>query len=60
MPTAIETLLTSAGSVVTAAVGWMGTFLSQITKSGNELFLVFVLVPLVGLGVGLARRMLHV
>lgn len=53
-------ILTSATSVVTAAVGWMGTFISQITATGNELLLVFVLVPLVGLGVGLARRMLHV
>ena len=53
-------ILTSATSVITAAVGWMGTFISQITAAGNELLLVFVLVPLVGLGVGLARRMLHV
>lgn len=59
-PTAIEVLLTSVGSVVTAAVSWMGSFLATITHSGNELLLLFVLLPIVGLGIGLVRRMIHV
>ena len=59
-PTPIQVLLTGAGSIVTGAISWMGTFLGTITKAGNELLLLFVLVPLVGLGVGLVRRMLHV
>lgn len=59
-PTPIQVLLTSAGSIVTGAVRWMGSFLSEITKTGNEVLLLFVLVPLVGLGAGLLKRMLRV
>ena len=53
-------LLTAAGSIVTSAVGWMGTFLGTITAAGNEVLLLFVLLPLVGLGVGLVKRMIRV
>lgn len=53
-------ILTSVGSIVTAAVGWMGNFLGTITTAGNEILLLFVLLPLVGLGIGLVKRMLRV
>lgn len=53
-------ILTAVGSIVTSAVSWMGSFLSTITTAGNEILLLFVLLPLVGLGVGLVKRMLHV
>lgn len=59
-PTPIEKLLTSAGSIVSSGVTWMGSFLSEITKTGNEVLLLFVLVPLVGLGAGLLKRMMRV
>ena len=59
-PTAMETLLTNAGLLVTNAVSWMGTFLHTITASGNEIMLLFVLLPIVGLGVGLVKRMIRV
>lgn len=58
--TGLPLLLSNAGSVVTAAVGWMGSYLHTITATGNEVLLLFAVIPLVGIGVGLVRRMLHV
>ena len=56
----LSTILTNVGSIVTAAISWMGDFVSSITATGNEILLLFVLVPLVGLGVGLLKRMISV
>lgn len=53
-------LITSATSIVTAAIGWMSSFVTEITKSGNELLLLFILVSLVGLGIGLVKRVISV
>ena len=55
---ALSTILTNIGSFVTAAFGWVGTAVSTITTSGNELILISALVGMVGLGIGLARRLL--
>lgn len=56
----MSAILTNVSSVVTAAIGWMGDFVTAITASGNEVLLLFVIVPLVGLGVGLLRRLINV
>lgn len=53
-------IISNVGSIVSGAVTWMGSFLGSITQEGNEILLLFCLVPIVGLGVGLVRRMLHV
>ena len=53
-------ILSSVGTVVSSAISWAGQFLSMITAEGNEILLLFVLLPLVGLGIGLTKRMLHV
>ena len=58
--TGLPLIISYAGSIVTGAVTWMGKFLATITADGNEILLLFVLLPLVGLGIGLCRRMLHV
>ncbi len=58
--TALSTILTNIGSVITSAITWMGDFLSLITKSGNEILFIFCVIPLVGLGVGLVRRMMNI
>lgn len=58
--TGIALILKNVGDVITSAVTWMGSFLSEITAEGNEILLLFVLVPVVGLGIGLCRRMLRV
>lgn len=48
---------TNITPVVTAAFGWVSTAVSTITTSGNELLLMAVVLPFVGLGVGLLRRL---
>lgn len=58
--TGLPLIISNVGSVVTGAVSWMGSFLGTITASGNEVLLLFCLLPIVGLGIGLVKRMLHV
>lgn len=53
----IATLLTSIGSIVTAAVSWMQSAATAI--AGNPLALMFILLPLMGVGIGLFRRILN-
>lgn len=56
---ALSTILTNIGSVITSAISWMGDYLSLITTSGNEILFVFTVIPLVGLGIGLVQRMIN-
>lgn len=51
-------VLSNVSLIVTEAISWLGDYITVITASGNELLLLFVCVPLVGLGVGLLRRMI--
>lgn len=53
---AMSTILTDIGSVVTAAITWMGSFVTFITS--NPLILLFVVVAFVGLAIGLIRRLI--
>lgn len=50
-------IITAVTSIVNAAFGWVGTAVSTITAPGNELLLMAVVLPFVGLGVGLLRRL---
>lgn len=54
----ISSLITDVGSLFTAAVGWVGKVGETVT--GNPILLIFCLIPLVGLGIGLFKRMLSV
>ena len=54
----IATMLTDIGSMVTSAVQWIGSFVGAITD--NKLLLGFVLVALIGTGVGLINRLIRV
>lgn len=57
----MASLISSVTSLVTAAVGWMGDYVQAITAEGNEILLLCcVAVPLVGLGVGLVKRLVSV
>lgn len=58
--TGMAAILSGVTSIVTSAVGWMGSFLGTITASGNEILLLFVLIPIVGLGIGLLRRLMNI
>lgn len=55
----MATILTAVGSVVAAAISWMGSFLSVITAEGNEILLLFIIIPVVGLGIGLLQRLIN-
>lgn len=53
----VASLLTSIGSVFTAAIGWVGTVASTI--AGQPILLIAcVAIPLCGLGVGMFKRLL--
>ena len=54
----MEAILTSVTTIFTSAIGWVGTVATTITST--PLLLVFCVIPLVGLGVGLFRRLLNV
>lgn len=53
----MTSILGDITSVVTAAIGWINSFVGAIT--GQPLLLLFVVVAFVGLGVGLIRRIIH-
>lgn len=55
---AMEALLENVGSLVTGAISWLTAVVAAIVA--NPLLLLFVLIPLVGLGVGLLRRVISV
>lgn len=53
----MASIISSVTSLVTAAFGWVTTAVSTITATGNELLLMAVILPFVGLGIGLLRRL---
>lgn len=56
-----EGILDTAGQLVTKGISWMGDFLTEITSDTSGILVTFVVaVPLVGLGVGLLKRLIHV
>ena len=59
MPVSVLTnVIDGAGLLVAGAASWAGSFVGMVTETGNELLLVFVLVPLIGVGVGLVKKMI--
>ena len=55
--TAMEGLISNITSLVTAAIGWISSYVTSI--AGSPLLLIFVITPFVGLGIGLIRRIIH-
>ena len=51
-------ILTTVTSIFTAAIGWVGTVAETI--AGEPILLLFCVIPLIGLGVGLFKRLLSV
>lgn len=54
----MEAILTSVGQVFTSAIGWVGNVATTITET--PILLLFCVIPVVGLGVGLFRRLINV
>lgn len=55
---AMQALLDNAGEIFTAAIGWVGTVGSTIVA--QPILTLFCVLPLVGLGVGLFKRLINV
>ncbi|MBR3963039.1 MAG: hypothetical protein IKK14_05890 [Oscillospiraceae bacterium] len=55
---AMAALLENATLVVTEGVEWIKLTVGSITAAGNELLQMFVLLGLVGAGIGLVRRII--
>lgn len=53
----VSSLLTSIGSVFTAAISWVGTVASTIADQ-PILLISCVAIPLCGLGIGMFKRLL--
>lgn len=55
--TGIPLFLEHISSIVTGAVTWVQSYIGVVTA--QPMLLLFLLVPMVGLGVGLFRRLLR-
>lgn len=55
-PMPVSDILSNAGNVVTSAFGWVGTAVEAVTS--NPLILTSAVLGLVGLGIGITRRLL--
>lgn len=55
--TTMASIVADVGSIVTAAQGWIGSFVGAITA--NPLIEMFVITGFVGLAVGLIRRLMR-
>lgn len=51
-------ILTNVTSIFTSAIGWVGTVAETIAS--EPILLIFCILPLIGLGVGLFRRLINV
>ena len=55
----MTSILTAVTSLVTSAISWTTSYLTLIT--GNDVLILFTIaLPLVGLGVGLIRRLVSI
>lgn len=53
----VGTILTDVTAIVTAAVGWVTSYVGVIMST--PLILMFVILSVAGMGVGLIRRMIR-
>lgn len=53
----VTTITSNVSSIVTAAAGWIETYVGVIMD--NPLILTFVVLSIAGMGVGLIRRMIR-
>lgn len=56
----MSTLLANVTLVVNSAFTWVSTAVSTITASGNEILELSIIIPFVGLAIGLLKRLLSV
>ena len=51
-------ILADIGSIFTEAISWVGDVASAVVST--PILLLFIVIPLVGLGVGMFKRLLNV
>lgn len=56
--TTVSTIVGQVGTVFEAAIGWAGTVGTEIVET--PLLLTFAVIPLVGLGIGIFKRLINV
>lgn len=56
----MSALMTTITSVFSTVIEWVGTVGTTIMDDGNELMLLFIIIPVIGLAVGMFRRLLNV
>lgn len=56
--TSVTTILDTLGALVNAFKGYVGTWITTIFTAGNELLVVAIVLPLIGVGIGLIRRLM--
>lgn len=54
----ISSIISAVGDIFTAAIGWVGDVAATVT--GEPILLLFATLGLVGIGVGLFKRLLSV
>lgn len=55
----MSTVLGYVGEVFTSALEWAGDVVTFITAPDNAIVLLFMLLPLVGIGIGFLKRIMH-
>jgi len=58
MNASFSAIVADVGSIVTGGISWIGSFVGAITS--HPLLLLMALVPIVGLGAGLLKRLFSV
>ncbi len=56
--TAVNSSMTSLGTLFTEFTGWMGDIVTTMTAEGNEIMLLPVGIFIVGAAIGLAGRLI--
>lgn len=55
----MSTVLGYVGEIFTKALDWAGDVVTFITTPDNAIVLLFLLLPLVGIGIGFLKRIMH-
>lgn len=56
----MQAIIDNISLLVGGAVTWIGSYISCITASGNELLLFFTIFGFIGTGIGLIHRIIRV
>lgn len=52
-------LLSTITSIMTSIINWVGSVISMITAEGNEILLLFIVLPVGLIAIGVVKRLLR-